>query len=286
MINKAWHVFVFHLKQAWVTPRIPLLFLVVGIFVFSAVKPVSIFSADVGIAASPWAFPHITNDYICQLVIMATVILLFCDAPFQNGSHLYILPRAGNVAWNVGICLYIVALSFLYIVTILLASTLALVPHIGLYSGWGKIWGTLARTTASSQYGLTFSVNDYIIGAYTPFGATVTAFLLSWACCVWLGLVIYLLNDISNTMIGCLAAAAFVFLDITIWNEWSYLLYRISPVTMTQLSAISRQESLYGLSKAYAVWFFAISIVVLQGLCILIPSIRGRATRYEKGACK
>lgn len=212
MLNRVWHVQTFHFKQAWATPRIPLLFCLIAIFIFSTVQPVSSFSEDVGIATSPWAFPHITSDYICQLVIMTAVIILFCDAPFENGSHFYILPRAGYLAWTAGICLYIVLLSFLYVLTILLASVAALFPNITFISSWGKIWGTLARTAASSQYGLALSISDYIIGAYTPIEATATAFILEWACCVWLGLVIYFFNELSHSLFGCIIASAFTFL--------------------------------------------------------------------------
>lgn len=274
MLNKIWHVLLFHLKQALSAPRIPLLFILIAIFIFSNVQPVSEFANEVGIDATPWAFSHITSDYICQLVIMAVVIFLFCDAPFNSAAHSYILPRAGYTAWGIGTCLYIVVLSLLYVLLIQIISIMALLPNIVFQLGWGKIWGTLARTTAATQYGIPFTVYDYIIGAYTPLQANLTSFLLEWACCTWLGLVIYFFNNASGTMVGSLIAAGFVFLDITIANEWSYSFFRYSPVTLAQLPAISRVESLYGLSLSYAVRFFSISIFLLVCLCVLTPLIK------------
>lgn len=273
MLNKIWRVLLFHLKQTLSTPRVPLLFSLTAIFIFSNLQPVSEFANDVSIDATPWAFSHITSDYICQLVIMAVTIFLFCDAPFISAAHSYILPRSGHIAWGIGTCLYIVVLSLLYVLLIQIISVIALFPNVTFQTGWGKIWGTLARTTAATQYGIAFTVDDYIIGAYTPFHANLISFLLEWSCCVWIGLVINFFNNTSGTTIGSMVAAGFVFMDITIANEWSYSLFRFSPVTMTQLPALSRVESLYGLSLSYAVHFFFISNSLLFILCILTPLI-------------
>ena len=274
MLNRVWRVFIFHFKQAFSSPRIPTIFLLIFIFIFSTVQPACDFAAAVGYAASPWVFPHITSDFICQLVITAMIIVLFCDAPFEKQMSIYILPRAGNLAWTLGICLYIVLLSLIYVLAVLFSGLVALLPHLELCNSWGKIWGTLARTTAGSQFGMVLTVSDYIIGAYSPIEAMITSFLLEWACCVWLGLLIYLLNAIFLKPIGCFTAAVFVLLDITIWNEFPYTLFRFSPVTMAQLAAISRPESMYGLSKEYAIKFYAITLSLLFFACVIRPFIK------------
>ena len=71
MGNKIRHVFTFQMKLAYTNQRIRLIFILAAIFVFSNLQGVLEFSQDVGIPVAPWAFPHITSDYICQLVIMA-----------------------------------------------------------------------------------------------------------------------------------------------------------------------------------------------------------------------
>lgn len=283
MLNRTFRVCSFHLRQALEQPKMLLILLLESIFIYSTTRPVTTFAIAMGMNVGPWAFPHLTGDFICQLVIICGLVFAFCDAPFENGAHMYIQSRAGEIAWTFGTCVYIAVMSFLYLSCILIVSILALIPQLNFDSGWGKIWSTLARTTAGMQYGMIIAVNDYIIGAYNPIEATITAFLLEWACCIWLGLVIYLFNRISGTPLGCFIAAGFALLDIAIWNEWSYVFYRISPLTMAQLSAISRPESLYGLSKNYAISFFVVGIVILTSACIILPTVKWNKLTLRKG---
>lgn len=274
MWNKIYRVYAFQMKQIRSNQRIMLIFILIAIFVFSNLQGVLDFSIDVGISVTPWALSHITSDYICQLVIMAGAVALFCDAPFKNDLTKYILPRAGYTPWIVGHCMYIIVLSLLYVCVILLSSILPLLPNIQFDDSWGKIWGTLARTIMGSQYGIPFTVDDYVIGAYTPWQATLLSFLLSWSCCVWLGLVTYFFNTVSNSYVGTFVAAGFVLMDITVANEWLPWFYKISPVTLAQLQALKGNQSLYQVTLDYALWFFVVSIVCLLAGCVVIPKIQ------------
>ena len=130
MWNKIRRVFSFQMKLVHTNQRILMIFILTAIFVFSNFQGVLDFSRDVGIPVRPWAFPHITSDYICQLVIMAGAVALFCDAPFNSDIQKYILPRAGHLPWVAGHCMYIIVLSFLYVLMILLRE-LEADPNVG-----------------------------------------------------------------------------------------------------------------------------------------------------------
>ena len=116
-------------------------------------------------------------------------------------------------------------------------------------------------------------IYDYLIGSYTPQGATALSFLLSWACCVWLGLLTYFVNYVSGGYTGTFLSAGFILLDITVANEWLPWFYRISPVTLAQLHALRGKESLYQVDLSYALRFFCISIGLLIIGCIVAPKI-------------
>ena len=281
-MRKSIQVLYFQLKQISSSPRIQLIFILVAMFIYATVEPVNDFATSVNELIRPYVFPHLTNDFICQLVIMSGAVLLFCDAPFKSDAHNYILPRTGHKTWSMGMCLYIIVISFAYVLLILVAGTMALIPNIQLGDGWGRIWGTLARTNAGSQFGLSFRVNDYILGKFDPLQAIFLCFLLEWACCIWLGMLTYLFNYLTDTMIGSLLASGFVFLDITIANEWSYTFYRISPVTMAQIHALSGSTSLYGLTVEYAVSFFAMSIITMSIICIYMMEIKKHIFRHQR----
>lgn len=273
LIHKIWRVFVYQLRRSVTSTRIVMLFIMVGIYIYSTIQPVADFSAAVGIAAGPWAFPHLVNDYICQLVIMAGVVFLFCDAPFTGESHMYIVSRSGRVAWSGGHALYIIVMSLIYVMFIILSGTLPLLSNLEWGANWGKIWGTLARTDASQQFGLQFTVNDYLIGAFTPAKAMLLSFLLEWACVSWLGLVTYLFNTLTKKMTGTFISAAFILLDIMIANEWTPGAYAFSPITLAQLRAFTGRNLTYGITLNYAVRFFIITILVLIVLCMFSGNI-------------
>lgn len=274
MWNKIQRIFSFQIKLACTSQRIILIFILAAIFVISNLQSVLDFSQAVGISVTPWAFPLITSDYICQLVIMAGAVALFCDAPFKSDIQQYILHRAGYTSWITGQCMYIIVLSFLYTLMILLVSILSLLPNVTFQNNWGKVWGTLARYAVGVQYKIPFSADDYVIGAYTPMKATVLSFLLSWLCCIWLGLTTYFFNSVSNGYVGTCISTGFVLMDITVANEWIPWFYRISPVTLAQLQALKGRNSLYQVTLGYALCFFGISIVVLLLGCILAPKFK------------
>lgn len=274
MWNKMLSVFSFQMKLVRTNQRVLMIFILIAIFIFSNLQGVLEFSRDVNIPVTPWAFPHITSDYICQLVIMAGAVALFCDAPFNSDIQKYILPRAGRSPWAAGQCMYIIALSFLYVLMILLISILSLLPNLEFRDGWGKVWGTLARSMAIRQYGIQFIVDDYLVGAYTPIQATALSFLLSFECCVWLGLLTYFLNYVTRGYWGTFISAGFVLMDITVANEWLPWFYKISPVTLAQLQALKGSNSIYQVDLDYALWFFGVSIVCLLTGCIIVPKIQ------------
>ncbi len=274
--HRAWKVFAYQMGRVNSSPRIPILFLIIGIYIYSTVEPVAYFARSVGIASTPWIFPHLTSDYICQMVFMAGVIFLFCDAPFTDESYSYIVSRSGRTAWSAGHVLYIAAMSLIYVFFIAGASVLPLLNSLQGSWHWGKVLGTLARTNAGRQYGMTFTVSNYLTGAYSPATAALYSFLLEWACAAWFGLLTYFFNAVTHRMVGTFLSAAFVLLDLMISNEWTPRAFAFSPITLSQLSTFKSFKIQFGITLSYAAKFFIISLSVLAALCIS----RGFLTRF------
>ncbi len=268
LFRKARRVFCYQFSRIVTSFRIPLIFVLIGIYIYSTVEPIADFSKAVNIAATPWVFPHLTNDFICQMVFMAGAVILFCDAPFTDESYLYIVSRSGRTAWAGGHVLYILILSLLYVIYIAMVSVVPLIGHLQWSTEWGKILGTLAKTDAASQYALTFTVNGYLTVAFEPVKAMVLSFVLEWACSAWLGLLLYFFNTVTHKMIGTFLSVAFVLLDVMISNEWTPAAYVFSPLTLAQLSSLSGMNQRYGITLAYAAGFFIISLCMLVILCI------------------
>ena len=94
-MSKGLRVFCFQLKQELVQVRVLILFMILAVFIYSYLEPVANLAQAVGEKVSPWAFPHLMNDYICQMVFMVSAVFLFSTAPFEGKAHYYIVQRSG-----------------------------------------------------------------------------------------------------------------------------------------------------------------------------------------------
>lgn len=268
-ISKMLRSAVYHFRHITATVRIPVVLVMILLFIAENLRPVVLFSEKVGVPAAPYAFPHLTNDFICQMVMMAGAIILFCDAPFEENEYTYMLPRAGRFAWAGGQILYIISLSFLYVLFLLFASVVPFLGHIEMGSEWGKIWGTLAKTDAGAVFGITLNVTEYMVGHYTALAASVISFVLEWACVTWLGLLIYFLNKLTNRPAGTFIGAFCVLLDICIANDWVNWANKFSPITLAQINAYAGYNLQYGITINYGICFFTAGILVLILLSFL-----------------
>lgn len=83
-MSKSLRVFCFQLKQELVQVRVLILFMILAVFIYSYLEPVANLAQAVGEKVSPWAFPHLMNDYICQMVFMVSAVFLFSTAPLRG----------------------------------------------------------------------------------------------------------------------------------------------------------------------------------------------------------
>ena len=278
MLHKAYRVMCLQLRENLFSGRVLLLFVLLAMFVGSTVAPMNDFASAYDLGITPWAFPLLCNDYICQLVLMMGAVVLFSNAPFQDELHIYIVTRSGRTAWALGICLYLAAVSLIYVLLMVLTSLLAVLPHLELSDAWGKAWNAIGTGSYRYEYGVTLQPSRYILGRFTPWDAALYSFGLEWACCLFLGLVSYAVSALCGSTLGTLTAAGFVVLDIAVSNDWSPWCYHISPVSMAQLANLASAQSIYGLSWQYAVQFFAGSIVLLTGLSLWLQTGKRRKT--------
>ncbi len=262
-IVRGTHVFAVQLRRVIETIRIPFVLLLVACFLAQNLDAVVQFSKDVGLNVTPYAFVHLQNDYVCQFVMMAGAVIIFCDAPFEDNTYSYMVTRSGLVSWSIGQVLYIVCLSFLYILFLLLFSVLPFIGHIEFSGEWGKIWGTLAKTDTGTQYGLLFTVSEYMVSQYEAVPALLESAILEWACIVWLGLFIYILNKMIMPPIGTVAGAFAILLDICISNDWMNWANKFSPITLAQLTTYTGWNLRYHVTLTYGILFFMIGIPLL-----------------------
>lgn len=266
---KALRISIYNFRKTISSIRILAVLLMIACFIIQNMEAVVEFSSLVKIGVTPYAFPHMVNDYICQLVIMAGGVILFCNAPFEDEGYFYMLPRAGKMSWTLGQVMYIVGISLFYVLFLLGMTLLPIIGNVDFGNEWGKIWGTFAKTDAGIQVGLLFQVTEYMISHYNARYALLISVLLEWWCVSWIGLLIYFFNKLTGKAIGTCMGAFCVLLDICISNDWMAWANRFSPITLAQLNSYTGYNLKYHITFEYGVSFFLIGMILLTGLSIL-----------------
>ena len=80
---RALRISVYNLRRTISSIRILTVLLIIACFITQNLQAVLEFSDFVKIGITPYSFPHLVNDYVCQLVMMAGAVILFCNAPFE-----------------------------------------------------------------------------------------------------------------------------------------------------------------------------------------------------------
>lgn len=274
-IRSALAVLRFRLAQTFVNWKNLSIFALAGLYLWSCLEPVGVFARQVGLPVRPWLFPHLVNDHLVQMTLSAGCVVLFCDAPWRDGLREYAVVRTGRRAEAAGHVLYILALSFLYTLFLLMMSVLPLLTVTEFAQGWGKVLGTLARTGRGREVGMTFPVWDILIGSYDPLTATGLSFLLEWGCFAFLGLVTALGNRHLGRVGGLFIGGFFVLLDLTAANNLGARFYRVSPLTLAQLSQFQgNNRLLFHIDLPYAARFFGAALAGLSAAMILLARRR------------
>lgn len=252
------------LRQCVISGRAAMVAVLMGIYAFSTVQPVSDFARSIGERVTPYAPPFVINDIIIQMFLIVASIVLFAGAPYKDDLYGYLLPRSGKTAMVTGNMLGIIWISFAYVAFLFLMMTLPLVNYMTFEFKWGKVWSTMVAYPPDSSFGLMFDASDSIRARYSPFYAMTLSYLLESACVAFLGTCVYLGNQITDRPTGLWVAGGFAVLDITVYNMLPDWANRCSPLALARLSNYAKGYSLpMGRSPLYGFLFFSVGIVIM-----------------------
>jgi len=244
-------------------PRyLAILLLIVG-FLINVYGPIRTFTNITKISATPFSFPYLMSDWYINMIIFFGVIFILCDAPFIDPQQPYVMIRTGKTAWANGQILYIFLTSAVYFLAITLLTILLLMPQVTFVNEWGKIWGTLAQTTAGEQFGVQLNISYLIMLHYSPLEALFYSLTISILAAFLLGLLMFILNLVtSHHYVGIIAAFAIDFLPAFSRNRVPALQY-LSPTSWANLTAIDMDGTTMLPSFLYVYLFLFICISIM-----------------------
>lgn len=273
-LKKAIYICNYQIRQQLVSPRLCFLFLLFFVYFYLNEECIRFFCKEVDVKASPYIFPFLTNDWICQIFISGGFIWGIAPMGSNDEENLFLKFRAGEKIWNFGNCLAVLGIAIVYTTILFLLSSIVLLPNIVISKEWGSIWKTLAMTDASQKYNIQLIIDRFIINRYTPVQAVADSFGLQILCLGWLGLLMYFFNSKTKTMSGLYVAMIFVFLDIMLSNTFMEKLYPFSPVTLVQLRSYSIDYLKYGVTTGKSLVFYLTGIAIYIWAAVNISDIR------------
>lgn len=210
-------------------------------------------SADVPV----WIFPFMYSQFYTKALYTLPIILMFCDAPFVDKNQVFAMMRTTRTKWLCGQILYIIFASGVYFLFLLLISLLLTVFYGGFSFGWGTALTAEAFSGVSLRIDLHyFLISRIVVENFTPLPAVFYTFLLSSLGAVFLGLLILMLNLLTNSRIlGMTVSSVPVVLSITAAKVPKLMPF--SPISWTTLNnidvgGITRNPNIVYVLTAYA----------------------------------
>lgn len=268
--KKIFSIALYSVRQRIMNPRVICLFILMLAFIWNDLSVVGKLTDMVGIRINPLVFPFFSSDPVKQLILFASIVFLYSDAPFIDKNQPYVILRSKRIVWALGQVIHIIMFSAVYFSILMVASVLIVLPNATFTTnGWGKVINTLAQTNAGSQIDLQFGVSEKIISLYSPFESFALCFLLNLGMSSFLGLLIFAINLKFGKMIGSVIGGVILFFDLLVLNALPSLCFYFSPLSLSRLSTLDPKGISTYPSVTYAFVFYTIGILIFSAVIVL-----------------
>ena len=274
-MRKIWGVARLRFMQLLASVRLPVVLALVLLYLLGMYQPLRHFAAASEMSITPYFLIFLINNQMGQITLCALSLALFSNAPFQDEMNDLIIARSGRAALAAGHCLYIFMTALFYVFMLLVMQILVCLPYFRFESDWGSMLRAIAINTVPENIMPRFYPNNWIMAQFSPINALIDACVLETLCIFLLGLIVYLGNRLSARPVGLWCAGALVVLDITIYNLFSSIWDRYSPLGLARIGLYQR------ISPSYGLRFFAITAGSAIILLILIEKFAPKLTARQ-----
>lgn len=244
-----------------------LLIVMTFLFADDVRKNAAVLNSDVSI----WIFPFLYVSRYMRLVFTLPVVLMFCNAPFVDKNQTFVMMRTSRIKWLCGQILYIIIAAAVYYLFIFLLSVLSTVFIADFSLDWGGTFYSLAYGGVSMPENvMKVEVPKIIVEYFTPIQACYFTFLLSCLGAVFLGMVIFFFNLITQSRnIGIVVSFAFVVWSFMVKDTFGLGRYRkLSPLSWNTLENID-----VGGLTPYPTFPYCITVLSISILLLITGSV-------------
>lgn len=199
--------------------------------VYEDAHPFGLLGAKYSIPVNGFASGLIWTFSFTVFILFLGIFIMFCDLPFNDNQQMFLLSRSGKRAWIFSQVLYVMFVSFVYMVFIFVCFCIFTFPNIAFDTGnWGKIIKSMASTSIGESVGMRISVGTNVLNDFSPIEGFLYGFGTAYAVCVILGLIMLTLNMIVKHRSGIVVSGGLIFFYM-FWGAFGhYLGYYFSPL--------------------------------------------------------
>lgn len=244
-----------------------LLIVMTFLFADDVRKNAAVLNSDVSI----WIFPFLYVSRYMRLVFTLPVVLMFCNAPFVDKNQTFVMTRTTRVKWLCGQILYIIIAAAVYYLFVFFLSIISTIFIAELSFDWGGTFYSLAYGGISMPENvMKVEVPKIIVEYFTPIQACYFTFLLSCLGAVFLGMIIFFFNLVTqNRNIGIVVSFAFVVWSFMVKDTFGLGRYRkLSPISWNTLDNID-----VGGLTPYPTFPYCITVLSISILLLITGSV-------------
>lgn len=260
------------IKRTIRTPKLWLLMVFTILFFYDfALQSVLPYAKELNVGVAPYTYVLFYTDWSGVMYGLMLMVTLMSDAPFRNGSEIYIKLRTGSYSRMLGKLLYMVIIALIYHALSVVIAVAVCLPYVGFSLDWGDAIKGYASMLPGS---ITMEgINDGNgILSYKPMEAMVYQYIIAVLITIMLGLVIFTLNGIFKNYIGtvivCILSCVHTFINA--FNSYGKLRGISNMIPMTWLNLGEYSDKMTPLSAIIIILVISLALLALDIILIKV----------------
>ncbi len=181
--------------------------------IYEITHPLGELGSKYSIPVNGFSAAFVWTDRLTVFILFLGIFIMFCDLPFKDNQQMFLLSRSGKRTWIFSQVLYVLFMSFVYMIFILLCFCAFLMPNIAFDGGsWGKIIKSVASANLGGSVGLRIKTSPNVLTDFTPIEGFLYSFGTAFGTAVILGLIMLSLNLTVKHNSGTIASGGLIFL--------------------------------------------------------------------------
>ena len=181
----------------------------------------------------------INNPYRAMLFVIG-IFMLFLNIPFISNTSDYEIPRMGRRRWLAGQTVYLLTASGWYVMASEIICALLLLPRLKLSLEWGRVFTTLARTSAGTTFAFGLNLDYGVFSRFAGGEAVFWNYVITTGVCFFFANLLFTLHLWAGRLLAFCITGVGILLPVLTDVLGGGMRYILSPLCWVQFSRVDR----------------------------------------------